>query len=211
MQRLFMILLGLLCLATNAQQTSIDSRYFEDQFYLGISYNTLLNTPSLFDQKKISYGLGGGFIKDLPINSDSTMAFGVGLGYAINQYSNNLGASQENQQAIFIISNNQTNQWATHLIEFPIEFRWRTSTADTYKFWRIYTGGKIGYVFANTFNNSLLNKFQYGLQLSAGYNTWNFYFYYGLRNLFKKDIIMVDTLEKAQANELKIGLMFYIL
>ena len=32
------------------------------------------------------------------------------------------------------------------MIEMPIEFRWRNSTASSYKFWRIYAGAKLGYV-----------------------------------------------------------------
>ena len=79
-----------------------------------------------------------------------------------------------------------------YLIEMPLEFRWRTSTPSDYKFWRVYTGFKLGYVLANSSkykgnsrnikisNIKDFNKFQYGLTLSAGYNTWNFYLYYGL-------------------------------
>src|SRR5690606_17661871 len=91
------------------------------------------------------------------------------------------------------------NKFSTYLLEMPFEIRWRTSTASEYKFWRIYTGFKAGYVIASSAkfkgdpgkikntNIKDLNKFQYGLTLSAGYNTWNFYLFYSLNPIFSKD------------------------
>jgi hypothetical protein len=113
------------------------------------------------------------------------------------------------------------NKFSQQLIEIPIEFRWRTSTPEEYKFWRIYTGFKIGYVFANTTkfrgdlgnfkytNISDFNDFQYGLSLSIGYNTWNLYIYYALNPIFSSNA-KIDG-KSIDMNAIKIGLMFYVL
>ena len=82
------------------------------------------------------------------------------------------------------------NRFDLYQLELPFELRWRTSTSESYKFWRIYAGFKIGYVFASNskFNSvdasykikidETLNKFQYGLTCSVGYDNWNLNFYY---------------------------------
>ena len=110
---------------------------------------------------------------------------------------------------------------SSSLVELPLEFRWRTSTADSYKFWRIYTGFKLGYVIANTskFESSTQNiklknindfeKIQYALTLSVGYSTWNAYLYYALNPIIKNEA-KVDG-ESLDINAIKIGLIFYIL
>jgi len=107
-----------------------------------------------------------------------------------------------------------------HTLEFPLEIRWRTSTANKYKFWRIYSGVKISYNFNNTIDyttNSILtsfsnierfNKVQYGLTFSAGYSTFNFNLYYGLTPLFKDADIGTKSIG---SRVIKLGMIFYIL
>ena len=103
----------------------------------------------------------------------------------------------------------------------PIEFRWRSSDAVSHKFWRIYTGIKLGYVFSGrskfvsneekiTFTNDDIRKFQYGFILSFGYNTFNFHAYYSLQDLFEDGIQTVDG-DRLGFVPLHIGLIFYIL
>tara|TARA_R110001592_G_scaffold82653_3_gene244738 strand:- start:5993 stop:6223 length:231 start_codon:yes stop_codon:yes gene_type:complete len=53
------------------------------------------------------------------------------------------------------------------------------------------------------------NNFQYGISLSAGYNTWNFYVYYALNPVFSKEATINGKV--IDMNAIKIGLMFYIL
>ena len=101
----------------------------------------------------------------------------------------------------------------------PIEFRIRTSTAPKYKFWRIYPGFKVAYVFATSNNLKQsedfdvedvidINNFIYGVTLSAGYNKWNFHIYYGLNELFTN---IKDTSNNFEIQDLRLGLIFYIL
>ncbi|MEP3838340.1 MAG: porin family protein [Algibacter sp.] len=212
--------------AQEVPEKEVDSLYKEDQFYAGVTYNLLANIPEGLSQSGFSLGFHLGFIKDMPINTRRNVAIGVGLGYSANSFNQNLLISRDEQNDFeySILDDSATyskNKFSTHLIEIPIEFRWRTSTPTEYNFWRIYTGFKLGYVFSNTSkylggledlkytNIQDFNTVQYGFTLSAGYNTWNFYLYYALNPIFSNEAkingSVIDT------NAIKIGLMFYIL
>ena len=162
----------------------------------------------------------------MPINAARNVAIGIGLGYSANSFNQDLFINKNNTNSFeySILSDSQTyskNKFSIHLVELPIEFRWRTSSPTEYNFWRIYTGFKFGYMIANTSkyegdlgrikytNNEDFNRFQYGLTLSAGYNTWNIHLYYALNSIFSKDVKLNG--EHLDISVAKIGLMFYIL
>lgn len=230
MRYLFFVLFCLSCMSFCYTQENtgkeIDSRYKEDHFYAGITYNLLGRKPEKLNQSGFSLGFHLGFIKDMPINKGRNFAIGVGLGYSTNSFNQDLLINKNNTNVFeySILEDSQSytkNKFSTHLIEMPIEFRWRTSTPTEYNFWRIYTGFKFGYIVANnskyegdlggikyTKNNDF-NKFQYGLTLSAGYNTWNIHVYYALNSIFSKEAKINS--ENLDLNAIKIGLMFYIL
>lgn len=209
---------------TAVKGEDVDLKYKEDQMYIGATYNILLNRPEDVKQNNLSRGIQFGIIKDMPLNKRRNIALGIGLGYAYNVHFHNLQFRQDEEGVSYgVIPDSvdyRRNKIDTHLIEMPIEFRWRTSTAGTYKFWRIYTGIKLGYVFANRykfiadektkFTDDDISRFQAGLHLSVGYNTWNFYAYYGLGKLFE-DGTVTDTGESLEMNSLKIGIIFYAL
>ncbi|MFD0861094.1 porin family protein [Sungkyunkwania multivorans] len=202
----------------------VEYTYREDQFYLGVTYNLLLDAPVGVSQNNVSNGIFLGYIKDIAINRRHTKALGIGLGYNLNTYFTNLRAFEDNGQIGYAqISTLEfdKNRFTTHILEMPIEFRWRTSTPTEYKFWRIYGGVKLGYVFANNyvfessegkerFSNDNLRDFQYGLSLAAGYGTWNAYIYYGLNSLLEDDVRTIQGNEITM-RDLKFGLIFYIL
>lgn len=209
-------------LAQNSTE-DIDSNYREDQFYFGLTYNSLTTTPENFNQTGFSPGLKVGFIRDFPINLQRNIAIGIGVGYAFNIYSGNIKISPTSSENYNyeIVSNNsfQKNRFSHQSIEIPIEFRWRTSTAQSYKFWRVYAGFKANYILASTYvyqsqeissklKNIDLNNWQYGLTLSLGYNNWNGFVYYGLNPMFNDAAINQNTLD---TKSFKIGLMFYFL
>ena len=75
-----------------AQQNSEgeDLKYLEDQFYVGITYNLILNKPEGVTQSNFSYGLQGGIIKDIPLNIGRNVGIGIGLGEAYKSYYSNL-------------------------------------------------------------------------------------------------------------------------
>lgn len=217
---------------TNQELDAGDPKYLEDQFYLGITYNSLLDKPADFTQRNLSYGLQGGIIKDMPLNTERTFALGIGLGYAVNSYYSNLWASETSGGVEYSIIDGDVilvgdqsitvkrNKIETHLIEVPLEFRWRNSSPTEYKFTRIYAGMKFGYIFSgrsklvttsdkSSFENQDIRKFQYGLMLNFGYNTFNVHIYYALSNLLE-DNATVAT-ESLQVKPLRIGFIFYIL
>ena len=210
-------------LSQNASEVAIDTLYREDQIYFGFTYNTLIDTPETYTQTNFSPGFKAGFIRDFPINKKRNIAFGLGFGYALNTSAQNLKITPIVNGSFdyeFLSGQNyQKNRFSYQAIEIPFEFRWRTSTAQSNKFWRIYTGFKASYVFASrTFfkaNNETtiyrdleLNPWQYGLTLSAGYNNWNAFIYYGLNAIFEMVSINQSPLEM---KSLKVGLIFYIL
>ena len=197
--------------------TFIDDKYYEDQMFFDLTYIRLVNTPKQISQNGFSFGLGLGFIKDLPINKRRNLGFGIGLAYAYNTYYFSLDDSENLPPEI----NEQlkSNKITAHYVELPIEFRIRTSTSKKFKFWRVYTGLKFSYAFSSksnldgfTYGNGKkileLNQFQYGATLSAGYNKWNLFLYYGLEDLFKGT---VNNSSNIDIRDFRIGLIFYML
>ncbi|MEO9075739.1 MAG: porin family protein [Gelidibacter sp.] len=207
--------------------TFVDHKYREDQFYFSITYNFLGNKPKEIKQSGFSSGVHFGVIRDFPFNERRNKAFGIGLGLSVNSYNQNMLLSEDldGNYLYQIIDESQItikrNKFTTYLIEAPLQYRWRTSTAKDYNFWRVYTGVKFGYVLYNSskFSGSGddvklngiddFNKLQYGLTLSAGYSTWNFSVYYGLNSIFR-DTARLDG-KSIDINSVKVGLMFYVL
>ncbi len=205
----------------------VGKKYFEDQLYMGITYNILNNKPAGLEQRGLSIGYQMGFIKDIPLNNKGSFSLGIGLGYGYNKFNQNLKISnQANEFSLVDLGSEGKNKFETHVIELPIEIRFRiTSTPTVYKFWRIYIGGKISYVFASKSlyedtidgtdelikNNSIpyQARWQYGPQISFGYSTFNFYTFYNLNNLFE-NAPNYDGLNVNELRTFKIGLQFYI-
>jgi hypothetical protein len=202
---------------------AIDSLYREDQFYLGLTYNILNNKPQTVSQNSFSAGLSFGFLRDFPVNKKRTVAIAPGLGFSFNNYKDNIVVSEANGTISYTTlptTDFDNNKLALYFVDVPIEFRWRTSTFDSHKFWRIYTGVKMSYLLASkskfvsstdsfkVSNNPDINKFHYGAYVSAGYNTFNIYAYYGFNDIFKKGTLNGKPLN---LNTINIGLMFYML
>lgn len=208
----------------DAPKLKIDSLYREDQFYFLFTLNTLQKKPVGLTQDKFSSGFSTGFLRDFPINKNRTIAIAPGLGFSYNSYNQNLKITESNQTLIYTIidpdiSYNK-NRFTHFLVDVPIEFRWRASTYESHKFWRIYGGFKMSYLIFDksvyedaqgkivVANNEDFNKFHYGTYLSAGYNTINVYAYYGLNSLFKSAETSTESLGM---NSINIGIIFYIL
>ena len=210
-------------LAQSITSTELDSLYREDQVYIGVTYNALANLPDGVSQSSFSTGFHLGVIRDFPVNKRRNIAIGLGLGYSVNIFNQNIKISKTTPTTYTILEgiDYSQNNFYQHLLEVPLEFRWRTSNAESYKFWRIYTGLKLGYMLAsksvykgdpgNETHRNLtgLNPWQYGLTMSVGYNTWNGYIYYGLNPIF--DSVSSTNSQSIDMNTLKIGLIFYLL
>lgn len=205
-----------------AQEVTLDSLYREDQIFVTIQYNALRQTPNNFQQNKLSHSLEVGFLRDFPINTQRNWAVAAGLGYGFHRYFTNFRIQYEND--VFVgetMGNNidyNNNRWTTHSLSLPLQLRWRTSTASTTKFWRIYGGLTFSYLFSRTsfFENGTtteriskipIQPWQSGLSLVAGNNTWNVSLYYALKPFFESKAFYQKDV---QANELRVGLAFYI-
>jgi len=203
----------------------VNQKYFEDQLYVGITYNILMNKPQDLQQKGISTGVNVGFLKDFPLNKKGSVAVAIGLGYGYNKYIQNMKIQNQLPEFSIIEDAYSKNKFETHAFEIPVELRFRKSLPSVYKFWRLYVGGKVSYVlysrsyFENTLEyaneriviNNLpnLKKLQYGPQVSFGYSTWNFYTYFNMGSLFDKNPA-TENIDIDELNSLKVGLQFYI-
>ncbi|WP_397445255.1 porin family protein [Polaribacter sp. R77954] len=199
----------------------IGDKYSEDQIYASISYAQLYDQPSPITKSGFSYAFSTGFIKDITFNKRGNIAIAIGIGYGLDFFNHELKVEENNGVSVFSQGQSlASNVFKTHNLEFPLELRWRTSTAKRYDFWRIYAGVKFLYNLSNTFefeenlnsisynNVSSYNPFQYGLTLSAGYDEFNVNFYYSLTPIFKNAFI---NGEEINSSILKFGLIFYIL
>ncbi|WP_339695576.1 porin family protein [uncultured Marixanthomonas sp.] len=206
--------------------TILDSKYREDQFYIGLNYNIISSVPSGVDSRGLSGGIQLGYFRDMPINKRRNIAIAIGAGLAFDQFGQNLFIGEEaNENTIFSVIDDEVdfdqNRFTMAAVEVPVQFRWRTSTAENYKFWRIYAGMKLGYVYwyKATFkqpNNKVIqtdipefDNVRLSANLSFGYNTFNFYASYSI-NPFFKDATTSDN-QTVDFKAIKLGLIFYIL
>ncbi len=184
-----------------------DPHYLEDQLYFGISYIVLKNLPDDMKQNGFSNRIKFGFIRDIPLNEGRNLGIGLGLGLSWDTYFQNLRVQVDEQtgEISYTILNNvsyKSNSFSINKIDIPFELRWRGSTPDIYKFWRLYAGITTSYVYKTKANYvtkqvditykdiKIIRKWQYGLNISAGYGTWNFNFYYALNNLIENNVIL---------------------
>jgi hypothetical protein len=204
----------------------VDSKYREDQFYASVSYNIIQSKPGKYSQYSFSTGLTAGFLRDMPINKRRTYAIAAGLGYSYNNIKHNVAAIEIDGKKTYQMTNEgnfEKNKLVLHYLELPIELRWRNSDSLSHKFWRVYLGFKISYLFydkaqyqpdGNTtikvHNDSNMNSFVYGAYISAGWNTWNLYAYYGITPIYNSPPILGSD-QKLRMNSLNLGLIFYIL
>lgn len=228
--QLFVISL-LACLGLQAQEpvmpdfTAVDSLYREDQMYLGFTYNILQDKPGGVSQNKFSMGLNVGFLRDMPFNKRRTWSIAAGLGYSYFSYNHNVQLTKIGSEPVnYTLFGQDTyydkNKLILHYADLPIELRWRTSTPESHKFWRIYTGVKVSYLFYDQYkyrgegsdytisHNDDMRKFLYTMYLAAGYNTWNLHVAYTLNTLYDKGELGGQAVGLRSLN---IGLMFYIL
>lgn len=216
---------------TNEDQDAIikvyDSLYREDQIYLNIHFNTVIDAASDFSRDGLSMGFDVGFMRDMPINKRRNWALAIGMGYSFNVYNHNLlvGEEADFETSLFDFLpsdfSRKVNRLTTHSLEIPFQVRWRTSTIESYTFWRIYTGVKFtyNYYYRTRLKTSAFeirqtdipefNPARFGLTLSVGNGTFNIFLYYGLDKLFDDSALVNDI--PVGIRELQVGMAFYIL
>ncbi|MDN3618572.1 porin family protein [Polaribacter undariae] len=219
---LFIILINAIGSFAQKDSLNLGDRYAEDQIYVAVSYAQFVDQPQEIFKSNFSYGLSVGFLKDVILNKQGNVSIAVGVGYGFDFFNHELKVEEINNTTVF--SSDATisaNLFKSHNLEFPLEFRWRTSTANKYSFWRIYGGIKFSYNFSNKFqfddengntfkyqDVSNYNKLQYGLTLSTGYDEFNINLYYGLTPVFENSTINGEVIN---TKILKFGLIFYLL
>ena len=194
-------------------------RYREDQIYFRFYYNSLGDNLNNFKENKFSTSINFGFIRDIPLSKSGNFAVGLGLGIGINTFNNNLKLSNSNS---YILLNNreipQKNVFNFSEFQVPFEIRWRNSSIDNYKFWRIYAGLKYSRLFSSSYSfeneqesyklvDIPINLDQLGFTLNIGFNTWNIGLYKSMNSLFNKKIQSLPR----DLEQFKLGLIFYIL
>lgn len=204
----------------------VDTKYREDQMYASFAYNMVQSKPGGYSQYSFSNTLTVGFLRDMPINKARTYAIALGLGYSYNNIKHNIAVEKVNGINTYKTVEEgefDKNKLVLHYLEVPLELRWRNSDSINHKFWRVYAGFKVSYLFSDKAQyepngntkvkikgDKNLNDFLYGAYLSAGWNTWNFYAYYGLTPIYNS-VPIEGTEQKLTMKSLNFGLIFYIL
>lgn len=192
-------------------------RYFEDQFYIGLSYNSLGGKVDQLKENKFSFSVNYGFIKDIPISENGKLAIGLGIGLAHNSLNNNLKLNESELNFVTNLSSINTNRYNYTEFQIPFEFRWRNSSLTNYKFWRIYPGLRFSrvikskYIFEDDTNTNNIDVFpmeknQLGVTLNVGFNTWNISLYQSLNSFYNKN----DYSDIEDLKQFRMGFVFYI-
>ncbi len=195
--------------------------YREDQFFFGSSYFIQTQPIDEFKQNGFSGNFQFGFIRDLPLNDSSTKAIGIGFGYERNFFTSNIQPveSDSNIDYRIVVSRflESKNKISFSSLVIPLEYRWRTSSIDQYKFWRIYSGFKLKKNFPIYSNPSYgseitiddVEDWTTSIYINAGYNTWNISLEYDLNPLLKNK--KTTNGENLNISFFRLGLVFYLL
>ena len=121
-----------LSLGLYSQNNTESNSYREDQFYFASSYFIQTESIKDFKQNGFSGNFQFGFIRDFPLNKDSTRALGLGLGYERNYFTSNIQPIEQDDQIDYriVVSRflESKNKISFSSISFPIEYRWRKSS-----------------------------------------------------------------------------------
>ena len=195
--------------------------YREDQFFFGSSYFIQTLPIDEFKQNGFSGNFQFGFIRDFPLNDSSTKAIGIGFGYERNFFTSNIQPveSDSNIDYRIVVSRflESKNKISFSSLVIPLEYRWRTSSVDQYKFWRIYSGFKLKKNFPIYSNPSYgseitiddVEDWTTSIYINAGYNTWNISLEYDLNPLLKNK--KTTNGENLNISFFRLGLVFYLL
>ena len=195
--------------------------YREDQFFFGSSYFIQTQPINEFKQNGFSGNFQFGFIRDFPLNDSSTKAIGIGFGYERNFFTSNIQPVETNSNIDYriVVSRflESKNKISFSSLVIPLEFRWRKSSIDQYKFWRIYSGFKLKKNFPLYSNPSYgseitiddIEDWTTSIYINAGYNTWNISLEYDLNPLLKNK--KTTNGENLNISFFRLGLVFYLL
>ncbi len=211
---LFLIVVGPLIAQKNAPT------FREDQLYLSIAYPYFSDAPNTLIQNKLSYAFSVGFVRDMPINKQRSLAVGIGLGYdQATIYNNNLFTFAGNNISATVIEGGyQQNYLRMQSLAVPLELRWRNATETKHAFWRIHTGVSVHFPMQfKSYNKTLTGQINttklpskgtiLRWNIHFGFNTWNISIAHDMRPWATFGALNREF----DVNFTKIGLIFYIL
>ena len=191
--------------------------YKEDQIYFNFNFDFQLKSIENYQQNGFSRSFNIGLLKDISLNEKGNKAFAFGLGYGFSRLVSNLDVG-ENLNFIIQSDSALRNRLSYHSIQFPVELRLRTSTLESFAFWRVYLGYRLNYNFSAKYKpffgretelKNQVSEFSHSLSLSLGFDTWNIRFETGL-----SPVIKISSNSNNINNNFyvsSIGLVFYLL
>lgn len=198
-------------------QENKNLNYKEDQIYFNFNFDFQLKSIENYQQNGFSRSFNIGLLKDISLNEKGNKALAFGLGYGFSRLVSNLDVAENLN---FIIQGDSTlrNRLSYHSIQFPVELRLRTSTLESFAFWRVYLGYRLNYNFSAKYKpffgretelKNLVSEFSHCLSLSLGFDSWNIRFETGLSPVIKISSISNNTNNNFYVSS--IGLVFYLL
>ena len=200
----------------NSQENK-NLNYKEDQIYFNFNFDFQLKGIKDYQQNGFSRSFNIGLLKDISFNKKGNKGIALGLGYGYSRLVNNLDVGRDLN---FIIEGESAlrNRLSYHTIQFPIELRLRTSTKETFAFWRVYLGYRFNFNFLAKYKpffgrktklKNYISEFSHCLSLSLGFNTWNIRFETGLSPIIKVLSNSKNSNESFYVSS--VGLVFYLL
>ncbi|MDB2703058.1 outer membrane beta-barrel protein [Flavobacteriaceae bacterium] len=220
--RVIFFLFCFLCIGLLLGQEKDSLSYNEDQFYIDVNFIIQSNEVNLFQENGFSRSIHAGFLRDFSFTKKGDKAIAIGLGYGYERLVNNLNIRKNENELNYSFPTNGIslrNSFSVHQLQLPIELRWRTSTIDNYRFWRIYLGYRLSYHFTPTYKpffgrsfsiKNQIQDWQHSLSLSVGFNTWNLRFSYSLSPFLAKTVQTQEGI-RPKVNPVQVGLIFYLL
>ena len=198
-------------------QENKNLNYKEDQIYFNFNFDFQLKSIENYQQNGFSRSFNIGLLKDISLNEKGNKALAFGLGYGFSRLVSNLDVG-ENLNFIIQSDSALRNRLTYHSIQFPVELRLRTSTLESFAFWRVYLGYRLNYNFSAKYKpffgretelKNQVSEFSHSLSLSLGFDTWNIRFETGL-----SPVIKISSNSNNINNNFyvsSIGLVFYLL
>ena len=198
-------------------QENKNLNYKEDQIYFNFNFDFQLKSIENYQQNGFSRSFNIGLLKDISLNEKGNKALAFGLGYGFSRLVSNLDVG-ENLNFIIQSDSALRNRLSYHSIQFPVELRLRTSTLESFAFWRVYFGYRLNYNFSAKYKpffgretelKNRVSEFSHCLSLSLGFDTWNIRFETGLSPVIKISSNSNNTNNNFYVSS--IGLVFYLL
>lgn len=198
-------------------QENKNLNYKEDQIYFNFNFDFQLKSIENYQQNGFSRSFNIGLLKDISLNEKGNKALAFGLGYGFSRLVSNLDVG-ENLNFIIQSDSALRNRLSYHSIQFPVELRLRTSTLESFAFWRVYLGYRLNYNFSAKYKpffgretelKNQVSEFSHSLSLSLGFDTWNIRFETGLSPVIKISSNSNNTNNNFYVSS--IGLVFYLL